>query len=124
VKKPRPSTLKEYERAYEDVLEFVNGEYQADIQLDDFCRRRKYSRRSVQRALAHYKTNWRRVLMHRRMAAASHMLLNTNHPVNHIANAVGYSQPAQFAKAFRSVHGLAPMAYRQAFKVRREMVLS
>jgi AraC family transcriptional regulator, regulatory protein of adaptative response / methylphosphotriester-DNA alkyltransferase methyltransferase len=34
--------------------------------------------------------------------------------VNRVASAVGYRQPAQFAKAFRRHHGRPPSAYRRA----------
>jgi AraC-like DNA-binding protein len=34
--------------------------------------------------------------------------------VREVAHRVGYRQPAQFAKAFRRRHGLAPSAFRSS----------
>ena len=35
-------------------------------------------------------------------------------PVRDVAHTVGYRQPAQFAKAFRRVHGQTPAAHRRS----------
>jgi AraC family transcriptional regulator of adaptative response / methylphosphotriester-DNA alkyltransferase methyltransferase len=47
------------------------------------------------------------------MARAAELLRDPTLPVNRVAAAVGYRQPAQFAKAFRRHHGRPPTAYRQ-----------
>ena len=39
-------------------------------------------------------------------------LLETGMPVGEIARAVGYTQPAQFAKAFRRTFGTSPTQFR------------
>jgi transcriptional regulator GlxA family with amidase domain len=48
------------------------------------------------------------------MARAAQLLRDQPLPVNRVAAAVGYRQPARFAKAFRRHHGRPPSAYRQA----------
>jgi two-component system response regulator YesN len=46
------------------------------------------------------------------MARAAQLLRQDSMPVNRVARAVGYRQPAQFAKAFRRHHGAPPSAFR------------
>jgi len=46
------------------------------------------------------------------MARAAELLRDPSVPVNRVASAVGYRQPAQFAKAFRRHHGQPPSDYR------------
>jgi two-component system response regulator YesN len=48
------------------------------------------------------------------MERAAEMLRGSVAPVNQVASAVGYRQPAQFAKAFRRHHGSPPSAFRVA----------
>src|SRR3954454_8586439 len=48
-----------------------------------------------------------------RMERARDMLLDHGGTVRSIAASVGYSQPAQFAKAFRRHHGIAPSEMRR-----------
>jgi AraC-like DNA-binding protein len=47
-----------------------------------------------------------------RMRRALEMLREGTLPVRDVANAVGYRQPAQFAKAFRRYQGVAPSDFR------------
>jgi AraC-like DNA-binding protein len=56
--------------------------------------------------------SFRTVLTRVRMENASVLLRETDAPVATVARQVGYSQPAQFAKTFRRLHGAAPSAYR------------
>jgi len=48
-----------------------------------------------------------------RMARAKDLLLDHGGTVRNIAATVGYSQPAQFAKAFRRHHGVSPSELRR-----------
>ena len=46
------------------------------------------------------------------MSRAASLLRFGSLPVQSVAGAVGYRQPAQFAKAFRRHHGTPPSAFR------------
>jgi transcriptional regulator GlxA family with amidase domain len=48
------------------------------------------------------------------MLRAADLLRGGDAPVNQVASAVGYRQPAQFAKAFRRHHGTPPSSFRDA----------
>jgi AraC-like DNA-binding protein len=52
------------------------------------------------------------------------MLTTRNLTVREVAHRVGYRQPAQFAKAFRRHHGLAPSAFRDTRRFRAAAVLA
>jgi two-component system response regulator YesN len=93
----------------------VRREYPYELALDDIARRVASSRRQLQRAFAEAgETTFRAYLQKVRMTRAAELLRDPGLPVNHVASAVGYRQPAQFAKAFRRHHGRPPSAYRQA----------
>jgi AraC family transcriptional regulator, regulatory protein of adaptative response / methylphosphotriester-DNA alkyltransferase methyltransferase len=71
------------------------------------------SRRQLQRAYAEIgRTTFREHLTGVRMDRAAELLATRSLTVREVAHRVGYRQPAQFAKAFRRRHGLAPSAYR------------
>lgn len=53
-----------------------------------------------------------------RMRASQRLLQDTQLEVQQIALMVGYTNPANFATAFRERHGLSPQAYRQARRAR------
>jgi AraC-like DNA-binding protein len=46
------------------------------------------------------------------MARAAELLSSETLTVREVARQVGYKQPAQFAKAFRRLHGVAPSEFR------------
>ncbi len=50
----------------------------------------------------------------RRLAEARRLLLETRLPVAEVGARVGYPDPTNFARVFRSAHGLAPGAWRAA----------
>ena len=71
------------------------------------------SRRQLQRAFAEAgETSFRSYLQRVRMERAAELLREGPTPVNQVASAVGYRQPAQFAKAFRRHHGAPPSSFR------------
>ena len=75
------------------------------------ARRVATSRRQLQRAFAEAgETSFRTYLQRVRMDRAAELLRGSDAPVNEVASAVGYRQPAQFAKAFRRHHGGPPPA--------------
>ena len=47
------------------------------------------------------------------MAQAAQFLKETTQPVSTISTMVGYANPLHFSRAFKSVYGISPRAYRQ-----------
>jgi Helix-turn-helix domain len=70
------------------------------------------SPRQVQRAFAEVGSTLREALTVVRARRAAQLLKEPTARVAEIAAAVGYHQPANFAKAFRRVHGVSPARYR------------
>ena len=111
----RPATIRHRTSLFEDAVAIVEVEFANDLALDDIARRVAASRRQLQRAYAEIgDTTFREHLTGTRMDRAADMLSTRSLTVREVAHRVGYRQPAQFAKAFRRHHGLAPSDYRAA----------
>jgi AraC family transcriptional regulator of adaptative response / methylphosphotriester-DNA alkyltransferase methyltransferase len=111
----RQSTVDRRRALFRDAAAIIEREYADALTLDDVARRIAASRRQLQRAFAEAgQTTFRGHLRAVRMARAADLLRGNPMPVNQVARAVGYRQPAQFAKAFRRHHGRAPSAFRAA----------
>jgi AraC-like DNA-binding protein len=109
----RSSTVRLRTSLYEEAVAIVSDEYERDLALDEIARRVASSRRQLQRAYAEIgHTTFRSHLTAVRMDAAAELLARGSLTVREVAQRVGYRQPAQFAKAFRRHHGLAPSTYR------------
>jgi AraC-like DNA-binding protein len=109
----RPATIRLRTSLFEDAAAIVEEEFGSDLALDDIARRVASSRRQLQRAYSEVgRTTFREHLTGVRMDQAAHLLHNHSLTVREVARRVGYRQPAQFAKAFRRHHGLAPSDFR------------
>jgi transcriptional regulator GlxA family with amidase domain len=109
----RTTTVRLRTSLYHEANDIVEREYPADLSLDDIARRVASSRRQLQRAYAEIgDTTFRDHLTAVRMRRAAEMLRSQPLTVREVARRVGYRQPAQFAKAFRRHHGVAPSDYR------------
>lgn len=115
----RHSTVQLRRALYRDVTGIIATEYGDDLVLEEIARRVASSRRQLQRAFAEVgRTSFRSYLTSFRMDRAAELLVTTDLTVRDVAAAVGYRQPAQFAKAFRRRHGCAPSEYRVRMKAR------
>jgi AraC family transcriptional regulator of adaptative response / methylphosphotriester-DNA alkyltransferase methyltransferase len=109
----RPATISLRTSLFEDAVAIVENEYASDLSLDDIARRVASSRRQLQRAYSEIgDTTFREHLTAVRMERAAELLRIRGLTVRDVAHRVGYRQPAQFAKAFRRHHGIAPSDYR------------
>jgi AraC-like DNA-binding protein len=109
----RPTTIHHRTSLFEEATAIVAEEYATDLSLDDIARRVASSRRQLQRAYAEIgETTFREHLTAVRMERAADMLAAREPTVREVARRVGYRQPAQFAKAFRRHHGVAPSMFR------------
>jgi AraC family transcriptional regulator, regulatory protein of adaptative response / methylphosphotriester-DNA alkyltransferase methyltransferase len=113
VPSPRPSTVRLRASLLAEANAIVEREFASELSLDDVARRVATSRRQLQRAYAEIgRTTFRDHLTQVRMARAAEMLASRTLTVREVAHRVGYRQPAQFAKAFRRTHGVAPSEFR------------
>jgi AraC family transcriptional regulator of adaptative response / methylphosphotriester-DNA alkyltransferase methyltransferase len=118
----RPATVQLRSSLYADSVAIVLREYAREVSLDDIARRVASSRRQLQRAYAEIGgTTFREHLTAVRMERAAELLSRRNVTVREVAHRVGYRQPAQFAKAFRRHHGVAPSDYRARYDAREQL---
>jgi AraC family transcriptional regulator of adaptative response / methylphosphotriester-DNA alkyltransferase methyltransferase len=109
----RPATAERRRELYLEAAEIIAREYSRDLTVSNVARRIATSRRALQRAfLDAGRTSFRTQLAAVRMQRAARLLVMTDEPVQRIAAAVGYRQPAQFAKAFRRRFGCTPTEFR------------
>jgi AraC family transcriptional regulator, regulatory protein of adaptative response / methylphosphotriester-DNA alkyltransferase methyltransferase len=111
----RDGTAERRAELYREAVALIAREYASDLHLEGVARRLATSRRQLQRAFAEAgDTSFRDELAKVRMGHARDLLAADRLPVRQVAIAVGYHQPAQFAKSFRRYHGQPPSAYRRA----------
>ena len=116
----RPATIRLRTSLFEDAVAIVESEYASDLSLDDIARRVASSRRQLQRAYSEIgETTFREHLTAVRMDRAAELLRIRGLTVRDVAHRVGYRQPAQFAKAFRRHHGIAPSDFRASGRFTR-----
>src|ERR671917_1438207 len=109
----RPATVRHRTSLFHEAVAIVETEYGSDLSLDDIARRVASSRRQLQRSYAEIgNTTFREHLTAVRMERAAELLTTRGLTVRDVAQRVGYRQPAQFAKAFRRHHGVAPSDFR------------
>ncbi|MEJ1936584.1 helix-turn-helix domain-containing protein, partial [Nostoc sp. NIES-2111] len=96
------------------VFEFIEANYHQSITLCDVAQFVGYSSAYltdlVRRCTGKPVNHW---IVERRMQAARNLLLETNHSITHIAEAVGYQYEGHFFRQFRQYHKTTPQAWRK-----------
>jgi AraC-like DNA-binding protein len=109
----RPGTLHRRRELFEEAAAIIALEYPDRLQLEGVARRLASSPRQLQRGFAEAgETSFRSYLREVRIERAAE-LLRDGWPVGEAARAVGYSQPAHFAKAYRRERGRLPRSERR-----------
>ena len=111
----RASTVQRRRILFVEAREVIARRFgEPDLSLATVAHEIATSRRQLQRAFAEVGgTSFSRELQRVRMDRAAEMLLQAPMAVQAVAAAVGYRQPAQFAKVFRRHHGTAPSTFRR-----------
>lgn len=73
----------------------------------------KLSERTLKRRLQEAGTSYQALLDQARQERAQALLKQPHIPIAHVAQAVGYQDPANFTRAFRQWSGLSPSAFRR-----------
>lgn len=81
--------------------------------LDALARSRNISSRTLMRRLAARGTSYRRLLAEVHSRLAADLLRHTDLPVAEIAARLGFSDPANFGRAFRGWYGVPPGRFRE-----------
>jgi AraC family transcriptional regulator, regulatory protein of adaptative response / methylphosphotriester-DNA alkyltransferase methyltransferase len=116
----RRTTVETRRALFEEAAAIIALEYPDRLELELVARRLATSPRQLQRAFADVgQTSFRTYLRTVRMERAAELLREGSLRVWEVAEAVGYNQPAQFAKAFRRERGRPPSALRSAADISR-----
>ena len=109
----RNGTLERRAELLGEAVDFIEREYPRPLTIEDVARELATSRRQLQRVFADVgQTSFRELLASVRMERARMLLADPTIPVKAVAAAIGFDQPAQFAKSFRRHHGTSPSRYR------------
>lgn len=107
---PRGTTL-------EPLLTWLATNTSTDLTLADIATHAGMSTRTLNRRFREQTGTTPLQWLHReRVRQAQYLLENTQHPVDRIANQVGFGSPTAFRERFKRVVGTSPHAYRTAFQ--------
>lgn len=99
---------------YQDALAHIAAHFAGALTLGEVARGIGTSRRQLQRCFAEIgATTFRSQLTVVRLERAATLLVESSAPVSAIAGYVGFTDPSQFAKAFRRHHRLSPSDFRR-----------
>ena len=90
--------------------------HENDLTADKAAKICGHDRRRLSRELREQGTTLSREIMALRTDKASRDLVDTDHPVAEIAEAVGYTDPTVFSRAFKNWTGQSPRDYRRTHK--------
>ena len=101
-----------------DVVETIRGAIMQRItqgppHIEEIAASCPLKTRTLQRRLAEAGTTYSRIVDEVRFQAACRLLEDSSLPLAEIASALGYSDPANFTRAFTRWTGTTPRAYRQ-----------
>jgi AraC family transcriptional regulator, regulatory protein of adaptative response / methylphosphotriester-DNA alkyltransferase methyltransferase len=109
----RRGTRRRRRDLFEAAAEIIGFEYGDQLTLDGVAARLYTSPRQLQRAFSEAaQIGFRDYLTQVRMERARELLRESSYSVQDIARAVGYQEPAQFAKAFRRAYRVSPSELR------------
>lgn len=109
----RAATRARRRELFEEASAILALEYPNSLTLEDLARRLASSSRQLQRAFAEAGEPGPRAYLRRVRMTRATELLEQGWSVKETAGLVGYSQPAQFAKAFRRERGRLPREVRR-----------
>ncbi|MFG1791277.1 GlxA family transcriptional regulator [Nocardia sp. NPDC049149] len=106
---PRGSVL-------EPVMRWMQDNSAKDLTLDDIAAEARMSTRTLNRRFREQTgTTPLQWLLRARIRQAQYLLESTGHPVDRIADQVGFGSPTAFRDRFKRVVGTSPHSYRTAF---------
>jgi AraC-like DNA-binding protein len=84
-----------------------------DVREEAVAERLNMSLRSLQRRLQDQGTSYKDLLEQTRRELAEQYVRNTRMSINEITFLLGFTEPANFSRAFRRWHGISPSAFRE-----------
>jgi len=98
---------------FKAVIEHIRRNLHEPITVQRLCTLAGMSRSAFYRAFtAQFGMGPNQLVLHERIAHAKRLLRNADVPVKEVCYASGFSDPNYFARLFRKMEGVTPMAYR------------
>lgn len=101
-----------------EAINFIEWNYARSITVEDMARQckldRSYFGKLFKKVVGQTPQEF---LIHFRMSKAAEALMMDNCPVGEIGASVGYPNLLHFSRAFKSVYGVSPSAYRRSHKL-------
>lgn len=117
IKKEVPANLR-----MQKFLEYIEQNYSTDITLEDLANSANVSKSECLRC---FKTSMQttpyKYLIELRLSKAAVLLKNSNAPIGHIAERVGFHQISHFGKCFKEKTGYSPSEYRKIHPIIRHV---
>jgi len=99
------------------VIETIQNSYSDDLKSADLAKIANLSPSQLERRMRKiFKLTTSQFIRKTRIEAAAHLLTKTNKAIIDIALDCGYSDQSAFTRQFKSTVGMAPGAYRSAYK--------
>jgi len=98
------------------VLAFLERQERFDVPLSEVASALGYSERGLRRHLERSNTSFRKLVDDVRERRAREMLASSAAPIQHIAYALGFDTPSNFARSFKRWSGVTPKEFRQSRK--------
>lgn len=103
-----------------EAINFIEQNFQNDISVEDIAAvcglNRSYFGTIFRKELGQTPQDF---LINYRMVKAAELLKLTSLSIQDISNAVGYTNPLHFSRAFKNVYGLSPRAWRNQNQIRK-----
>lgn len=93
------------------LLTRTGGEFPS---LEDAADDLRLSAGQLRKRLYRCGTSYKKLALEVRMDLAKHYLMDTGLSIQEIAYLLAYAAPAPFSRAFKKVHGVAPLHYRES----------
>jgi AraC family transcriptional regulator len=114
LQKMKSSTRKELFGRLTRAKDFIYSSYQHEIGLNEMadvaCLNQYYFLRQFTKA---FQVTPHQFLTQRRLAHASRLLKETDHPISEVCREVGFEDPASFSKLFKKKFGYSPLEFRK-----------
>lgn len=110
---PKRTTLEEYHRRINLLIEYINNHLDETIDLGQLAEKTGFSRWHFHRIVGAFLGEpIGAFIVRMRIETAARLLRYTNLPVKEIAYRVGYGMPSSLSKTFRQFYGISPNEYR------------
>jgi AraC-like DNA-binding protein len=111
-------TGREYQSTGDAVRSLIDEHLAKGITLAEAAEKLNCSSRTLIRKLAAEGFSFKSLLLNARRNQACYFLTQTQIPADEISSLLGYSEPANFTRAFKRWFGVTPSEYRRADAVR------